>query len=528
MAASLTDQPCRGSALSIPGAVQGPYNDAMNKDPESPQRRLEDWVAAIGEPRLPRLPRHTLDYELPPRDLAAQIYVDPALVLGLIRDVNTHASRHLDSGVHSMEEAVLLRGVRNVRAVADGLPRAESALTRANYRGYLFTCERAIHAACQARRWAWQLADLLPNEVYTAAMLRHSAELVMWSHDEGRVMRTIHEMAPEPAYASEAEYVALGFSLGELNLALAQQWQLPALVAESSEALAADTRSPRSWAVGLATRLAALARQGWHHPEMPPLLDALAELLELDDEATRAEISAGAAEAAELLPWKPVTFAPLLGETDEDEPEQPARAPISETSDNPYLSDGTAKGGVCLAPRREVFQRVRHELENRDYARSEAQMRRRQGRVSPRDCILNLVLTGLYDGLGLSRVLYAQMLPDGETLAGQYVLGAAGDPNFHRFRVDLARPSLLQELMAKPSAVWLTPQRYERIRHRVPQPLHTLADGRSAFLAAVFANGRPQGMVYADRHRIDNALDEPSFQAFRRLCALGGQRLGEL
>ncbi len=506
----------------------------MDKLTESPPRqRLEDWVAAIGEPQLPRLPRHALDYELPPRDLAAQIYVDPALVLGLIRDVTTHASRHLDSGVHSMEEAVLLRGVRNVRAVADGLPRAEAALTRANYRGYLFTCERAIHAACQARRWAWQLADLLPNEVYTAAMLRHSAELVMWSRDEGRVMRTIHEMAPEPAYASEAEYVALGFSLGELNLALAQKWQLPALVAESSEALAADTRSPRSWAVGLASRLAALARQGWRHPEMPPLLEALSELLELDDEATRAEISAGAAEAAELLPWKPVTFAPLLpaGEEDEDDPEAqqpPARAPISETSDNPYLSDGTAKGGVCLAPRREVFQRVRHELENRDYARSEAQMRRRRGRASPRDCILNLVLTGLYDGLGLSRVLYAQMLPDGETLAGQYVLGAAGDPNFHRFRVDLSRPSLLQELMAKPSAVWLTPQRYQRVQHRVPAALHALADGRSAFLAAVFAHGQPQGMIYADRHRIDNALDETSFRAMRRLCALGGQRLAEL
>ncbi|ABM61022.1 HDOD domain-containing protein [Halorhodospira halophila] len=497
----------------------------MDKVFEHPRQRLEDWVAAIGGPRLPRLPRHTLDYELPPRDLAAQIYVDPALVLGLIHDVNTHASRHLDSGVHSMEEAVLLRGVRNIRAVADGLPQAEQALTRANYRGYLFTCERAIHAACQARRWAWQLADLLPNEVYTAALLRHTAELVMWSHDDGQVMRTIHEMAPEPAYASEAEYVALGFSLGELNLALAQQWQLPGLVAESSEALAADTRSPRSWAVGLASRLAALARQGWRHPEMPPLLDALSELLELDHEATQAEISAGAAEAAALLPWKPVTFAPLLTEGEED---GEARAPISETSDNPYLSDGTAKGGVCLAPRRAVFERVRSELETQDYARSEAQMRRRQGRVTPRDCILNLVVTGLYEGLGLSRVLYAQMLPDGETLAGRYVLGAAGDPNFHRFRVDLARPSLLQELMAKPAAVWLTPQRYQRVQHRIPPALHALADGRSAFLAAIFAGGQPQGMVYADRHRIDNALDEASFKAFRRLCALGGQRLAEL
>ncbi|MFP4147587.1 MAG: HDOD domain-containing protein [Halorhodospira sp.] len=491
----------------------------MLSQPTPTPRRLTDWVAALEPVELPRLPRHQLDYELAPRELAGQIYIDPALVLALIRDVNAHASRRFETNIHSMEEVVLLRGVRNIRALSERLPRAEQSLTRANYRGYLFTCERAIHAACQARRWAWQLADLLPNEVYTAAMLRHTAELVMWIHDQGTVMRTIHEMAPEPAYASEAEYVALGFSLGELNLALAHQWQLPQLVTESSEALAADSRSPRSWAVGLAARLAALARQGWHHPEMPPLTEALAELLELDHEATVAEITAGAQEAAALLPWKPVTFAPLLSD------DEGAVAEANELADNPYLSDGTAKGGVCLAPRRDVLQRVHHELETGDYTRAEAALRRRQERVTPTDRVVHLILTGLYDGLGLSRVLYAELRPDGETLAGRHVLGAAGDPVFHRFRVDLSQRSLLQELMAKPMALWLTPQRYRQVQHRLPQAMHALAEGRSCFLASIYADGTPQGMIYADRHRVDNALDEASFKAFRRLCALGGSRL---
>ena len=492
----------------------------MERTP-TPPRRLADWVDALRATRLPRMPRHELDYDLAPRELAQQIYADPALVLALIHDVNEHAPKRFESGIHSMEEAVLLRGTRNIQAVAEGLARTEDVLSRENYRGYLFTCERAIHAACQARRWAWQLADLLPNEVYTAAMLRHTAELVMWVHEHGAVMQTIHEMAPEPAYASEAEYVTLGFSLGELNLALAHRWSLPGLVAESTETLAADSRSPRSWSVGLAARLAALARQGWRHPEMPPLVEAVGELLELDEEQTAAEITAGAREAARLLPWKPVTFAPLL---QDDEGDLEGSEPLTDTR---YLSDGTARGGVCLAPRREVFQRVRKELENRNYTRSDEQMRQRQERVTHQDRVLNLVLTGLYDGLGLSRVLYAELRPDGETLAGKYVLGAAGDPVFHRFRVDLSRRSVLQDLMGKPAALWLTPKTFARIDHRAPYALHALAEGRSCFLASIFAAGQARGMVYADRHRVDNALDEASFKAFRRLCALGGARLGD-
>ena len=484
-------------------------------------RRLSDWVDTLVDLQLPRLPRHELDYELAPRQLAWQIYADPALVLGMIRDVNAHAPRRWETGIHSMEEAILLRGVRNLQAVADGMPRAEAVLTRANYRGYLFTCERAVHAACQARRWAWRLADLMPNEVFTAAMLRHTGELSMWIYNQGAIMRTIHEMAPEPAYASEAEYVTLGFSLGELNFALAHRLQLPGLVAEASEGLAADTRSPRSWTVGLATRLAALARQGWQHPEMPPLLEALGELLELDAEDTAEEIHAGAVEAAEMLPWQPVTFAPLLRDNDLEVAE------ASETRDNPYLSDGTPKGGVCLAPRPDILRRARRELEQRDYSRAREQMAQRQDRVSHRDCVITLMLTALYDGLGLSRVLFAELRPDGETLRGKYVRGAAGDPVFHRFEVDTSRRSLVQDLMARPSRVQLTPRKLERLEHRTPRALHLLAEGRSCLLASIFAEGRPQGLIYADRHRVDNTIDEATYQHFSRICALGGSRLAE-
>ncbi len=252
---------------------------------------------------------------------------------------------------------------------------------------------------------------------------------------------------------------------------------------------------------------------------MPPLLEALSELLELDEEATAAEVTAGAEEAAERLPWKPVTFAPLLS-YDETE-----LAEASETEDNPYLSHGRPKGGVCLAPSSRIYHRVRRELDQRDYTRSREQLRHRQQRIAHSDLILNLIMTGIYDGLGLSRVLYAAVGPDGETLKTRYVRGAAGDPVFHRFRVDLSRPSLVQEIMARPAAVKITPAKLERLEHRTPRALHLLAEQRSCAIASLFANGEPHGLIYADRHRIDNAIDDTTFRGFRRICALGASRL---
>ncbi len=476
-------------------------------------RRLVEWVETLGSIQLPRMPRHTLDFDLDSRHLAEQIYADPALVLTMIRHINTRSRRHMDSRLHSMEEAVILCGANGVRKVADSLPSAQNALTKKRYRGYLLTCERAVHAACQARLWAGRLADMLPNEVYTATLLRHTAELAMWAHPEG-VMELIREIAPDPTYTTDAEYVTLGFTLGELNNALAQQWRLPYLVAESSQSLAANSRSPRSWTVGLATRLAALAASGWNHMEMVNVREALADLLEIDDENVREMITAGARQAAEMLPWQPVTFNSLLQDQNEE-------ATLEQ------VAPAVSRGGVCLATRWPIVQRIRRELEDRDYQRSAERLalKREGGEQNEHDRVANLIVTGLYDGLGLSRVLYAQVLGDHETLSAHMLRGVEGNPVFHRFRVDLGPDTLIRDLCQQPSAVWVRRTHYTKLQPRMPAALQSLSEGRPFYLASLFAGDRIRGLIYADRHRLDNELDRASFSGFRKLCALGAVRL---
>ena len=476
-------------------------------------RRLIEWVEALDGIKLPRMPRHTLDVDLDARRLAEQIYADPALVLSMIRHINSRSRRHMDSRLHSMEEAVILCGANGVQQVADSLPSAQSALTKKRYRGYLLTCERAVHAACQARLWAGRLADMLPNEVFTGTLLRHTAELAMWAHPEG-VMELIREIAPDPTYTTDAEYVTLGFTLGELNSALAKEWRLPYLVSEASQGLAANSRSPRSWTVGLATRLAALAPEGWNHAEMINVREALGELLEIESDDVYEMIASGAREAAEMLPWQPVTFNSLLQKPDPETAPDEAAPPV------------TSRGGVCLATRWPIVRRIRKELESRDYQRSAERLTlKAEHRHSETDHVANLIVTGLYDGLGLSRVLYAQIHGDHETLSAYMLRGVEGNPVFHRFRVDITPDTLIRDICQQPAAVWVRRSHYQKLQPRLPAALQSLAEGRPFYLASLFAGDRIHGLVYADRHRADNDLDQSSFNAFRKFCALGAVRL---
>lgn len=478
-------------------------------------KRLTDWVEALSTVHLPRMPRHRVDLDQAPRVIAEQLYADPALVLSMIRTVHSKSRKHVDSRLHSMEEAVILVGSNGVRQAAESLPRAGDTLPKARYRGYLLTCERAIHAAVQARRWANQLADLMPNEVYTAAMMRHVAELAMWVHPDG-IMESIREIAPDPTYATQAEYVTLGFSLAQLNHGLAKAWGLPYLVTESAQNLAANTRSPRTWTVGVAVRLAGMAQMGWEHPEMFHVREALGDVLNLAEDDVVEEVRAGARETTELLPWRPVTFASLL--------KDPA-PPMPEEGETPPLK--RSRGGVCLAVRWPIVERVRTELRDRNYDRSGVDLDTRLENNTEEDRVMNLVLTGLFDGLGLSRVMYAQLGGDRETVQARLLRGTEGDPVFHRFRVDTAPDTLIREVAAKPAAIWVRKDRYKRLQPRMPAGLHNLAGGRPFFLASIFANGKLRGLVYADRHRPDNDLDKAAFGAFRELCALGGSRLSE-
>jgi HD-like signal output (HDOD) protein len=472
-------------------------------------RRLQDWVSALDEAALPILPfsAHVLgrlsEEAEPPgiNELCGILYRDPALVHHILRRANGLRHRHLDARVNSLEQAVMMLGIERVMRLPATMPSLEQSLEEPNRSGYLEAASGAYHAACQAWSWAKLRHDMLPSEVFTATLLRHSGELALWAHGAETMPQIAELQAYSDGYRDEAEYVQLGFTSTELSLALVQLWRLPTLVTENLRP--EKTLTTRAFGIVLAVRLSALSRHGWHHPEMIKILRAVAAYVNTD-ETEAARIIHEAAEQAmretHFLPAHP--YQALLGPALRLEPRH----------------EPEARTYFCQVPQADLFARTLQELSGGDFRRVHDELAAKHEHIWEHDPPIALALRAMHTGLGLSRALFARMRSSDDELEGYMLRGTESDPLFNRFRLGLRNDNLVRQMMHQPEALWVNATNSEELLPRLPREFRRLIGVNSFFLASVFVGGKPFGLFYADRHLPGCELDARSFAGFREVC----------
>lgn len=139
-----------------------------------------------------------------------------------------------------------------------------------------------------------------------------------------------------------------------------------------------------------------------------------------------------------------------------------------------------------------------------------------------------LLLQGLHHGLGLNRVVFARLEGDAQqpVLAAEAMMGTDYEPHFNRFRLSLRGGGLFEALMKKPAAVWLNSANEARLWPWVPENVKALIRVRSFFAMSLFVEGRPLGLVYADRRGEACSLDARAFEGFKRLVGGACKALG--
>lgn len=479
-------------------------------------RRLQDWVEALGDCRLPCLPIVKTALQeiasqgdtVPVNELCAIIYRDPALVQHILRFANSLPHRHLASRVNSLEQAVMMIGQQRVLSMPAEMPKLDS-LPAVNRDGYLAAISGAYHAACQAWTWARLTRDMIPAEVFTATLLRHVGELALWAYGGNTMPELVEQPGYQQGYQEETEYVHLGFPITELSLALVQRWHLPTLAAENLRPEKIVGR--RTLGITLAVRLNKVAHHGWSHPEVRRILKALTELLKTDEPAAAATVQQAAELAArETAFLEPHSFAPLLEEFPEEFEEQTLKRPSS-----PF----------CITPQRDLLRRTLAQLAHADYQRTFEELAAKHEHVWDWDPIIALGLRALHGGLGLSRALFCKLNPATDVLEAYMVLGADSDPLFSRFRAALTPGTLIQQLMKIPQTLWLNDTNRAKLLPLIPRPLRMTLGVDSFFAASIFIAGKPFGMVYADRHLPGCELDARSYKAFKEVCKLMKRQL---
>ena len=465
---------------------------------------LEDWVEQLVDLQFPVFAQtatclHALnddDLQRSVDRICSNILYDPGGVIALLRKANSSRQKGMGTRVVTVENAAMMIGMNSMRTLVDSMPQLTPPGATTAEQGYMKIVARAYHVGYQAYDWAIQRGDMTPKEIFVAAFLHDLGAMVLWlyAHES---MQAVHELKWDQEVSDdEAQYVILGFSQEKLGQQLSETWRLPEMVTECLQA--EDAHNPRPLTVRLASKLVHLSETGWYTEEMVECLESVAKLLDksFDDVVKRVHNNAlavaretshyGISCSASLLPMTSAEWPTVHGEK----------------------RDEKAAKHFCLVPQALIYQQTLEQL---------SQVKSDTHTLSE---ILELAITGLHDGLGLNRVVFAYLTKDKIKLEGRHMQGADSDPNFSQFsvNVDLGKRDLFTQLLQKPRSVWVNEENHERLEELLPDEFRALIQTDEFYAMSIYHHGKPLGIFYADRHLRDSHLDEKSYTSFKKLC----------
>ena len=105
----------------------------------------------------------------------------------------------------------------------------------------------------------------------------------------------------------------------------------------------------------------------------------------------------------------------------------------------------------------------------------------------------------LFDVTELQRVVIGLVDKKAGKLRGYYAIGCEASPQLEKFSVDLKTPSFFNQLLRKPQAVWVSPEREAEVAGLVPGEFKQAAQSDEYIVMPVFNSKGAFGIVYADK-----------------------------
>ncbi|NWG87579.1 MAG: HDOD domain-containing protein [Hydrogenophilaceae bacterium] len=433
-------------------------------------------------------------------DIAAVVLADPLMTLRIIHDANSRKSRHFDTEITTVDHALMMIGVNIFFKNYQGLKTVEDALSnqpRALQTAYM-RLQRCLHAAWQARDFAVLHVDIRAEEVQVAALLGEISELLLCVLTPDTALK-LQGLRRKRA-AAEAELEAIGGSFQKLQQTVLEAWHVPEMTRDLLDATI-PARS-RHTMLRAALAISRNAEEGWWADPLNEVYATLSELLGQPPERIAAIVHNNAVHAARANRWVPALPAarwlPLLPgewppEPDEDE-----------------------LGEACPLPDKQVFRESLKAIEgHQDGTLTLPQMSAQ-------------ILRGLHTGLGLSRILFAMITPDGKRVKCRFTLGIAHEDALRHFEFNLDGKDLFGQLMGKMQGIWMSADNRERLWPLVQPSLREMIGIGDFYAMSLHAGGKPIGLIYADRGHGICGLDGLTYTDFKMLCLQAARGLAKV
>jgi HD-like signal output (HDOD) protein len=474
---------------------------------------LEAWLDVVRDQKMPifeQTVHHILsiseDDLAPASALAGVVLQDASLTARLLKLANSIAYNPSATTISTVTRAVIVLGFDAVRDMCLTLTLVDTLLQGPARVRLERELAHAMHAATQARALATARGDKSPEEVFIATLLYRVGELAFWCFGNESCER-VEQLAAQPGVTLETALErVLGFRLSQLSRRLVHEWRLTDLLKEAIDHPA--RQDPRIQTVMLGHQIARCAEEhGWHSEEMERLERRAARLIDASETETRTLFQEKAAAAFGMANDCGATAAAR-------------RIPLPE--EYRYLVDALETGteaepdapGVDATPPPEP-----HPLP--DSRLQLSILRELNSAIESARCdfnvIMELVLEGLYRGVGMDRVVFALMTPDRRGLKAKYALGLPDEAAIAAFQ--FVRPAtgtnILFETLERQLPRLVTPAERERDPRLVPDGLVAIMGIVPFMVAPIIISQKSIGLFLADRGLSQRPLDPESFEDFK-------------
>ncbi|GAA0694204.1 hypothetical protein GCM10009104_22000 [Marinobacterium maritimum] len=498
------------------------------------------------------------------QQLTRLVSSDPVLSLHVTRMAQQlHQGKH--TSVTSLQHAVSCIGLERFKQLAEQLTSLKVNPASMQQKMYFRAIADSLHASFQSAELCRQRGLPFVEEVRLASLLYGFIHWLAWLYAPLHKQHYQERVLLQGVDVALAEQDIFGCTLQALGAELAQRWDLPELTREALNHATSPNRNDlnllhrravqdpslgqlerrnvnqltqqRFFPVKLGNWLALTTTRGWHSDKALHLFDILADYLRQTPdrlvallhqhcaEAARCYHVAGTlSPAAELIMLPSTSPEPLTGLIAGKELKR-----LSENNYPPLQAPETPAPTVAdtLQAQPEIEPVLQYQDSSR-YEQSLARLTDPQYEFSKPTQVLQVLLQGLHQGLGLQRLALLLVNRPQQQVQSAHSLGLPAGHPLKKIKLSLEVPSLFRRLSEKPAGIWLDGHNRNKLGAMLPETFTTGLEGGDYLLMSVFQRDNPIALIYADDLPDRSRLSQFQFDQFRQLCAAATQALRRL
>jgi len=465
---------------------------------------LNNWIVRISENELPIFKYTVLAINdvvskdaSSTSDLSRIILRDANLTARVLRVANSITYNPTGSKVSTVSRAIIYLGFNLVRDISMSLAIIDALLSGKAKEHALKLMAKSFHAAVQARNFSERRGDDAAEEVFIAALLRYVGEITFWcvAGEEGE---QIIELMENRGFSAEmAQQEVLGFTLDQLTVGLTCDWHLSDLLHSAINKPNMD--NPRIKDIVYALKLSESANESWNGKNTLSIAKSIAKhigtkednIIELLlDNAKKAADVAQLFGASSIIKYLPIEENSVV--LNDDENYFDANCPIPD----PLLQLNILRdlSGILV--------------EKPDF-----------------NLILEIILEGMYRGVGLDRTIFAMLTSDKKAIKAKYALGKDNQDFINKFHFSLQTNNIFSKIIKTPEPIWIQDTQDKKNEAFVSEDIRLALASQAFYLAPLVISGRVIGLIYADRQPSGRELDNESYDSFKHFVQQASQAL---